>query len=242
MSGGSPSIELSVVVPVHDEERTIAALVEDLERDVVPGVAGAEVIVVDDASTDATPGILAALREGRPWLRVERLEPNVGHGRAVRHGLELARGEWIFGLDSDGQFVVADFALLWREREEGDLVLGVRERRHDPRHRLILSRTVAVVSSLLAGSRIRDANTPFRLLRRRAWDDLRPTLDPAALAPNVLVTVGAGLRGWPVVEVPVTHLARAGGPSTLRSLRLLRFSLRGLGQLLAYRRRVGRSG
>jgi hypothetical protein len=99
---------------------------------------------------------------------------------------------------------------------------------------------VAAVSSLLAGSRIRDVNTPFRLLRRRVWNDLRPTLDAAALAPNVLVTVGAGLRGWRVLEIPVTHLAREGGTSTLRSLRLLRFSLRGLGQLLAYRRRVGR--
>jgi glycosyltransferase involved in cell wall biosynthesis len=234
-------LALSVVVPVHDEERTIAALVEDLERDVVPVVGGAEVIVVDDASTDATPAILAELRERRPWLRVERLEPNVGHGRAVRHGLELARGEWVFGLDSDGQFVVSEFARLWDRREEADLVLGIRERRHDPRHRLVLSRLVATVSSLLAGRRIRDANTPFRLLRRRAWDDLRPTLDPAALAPNVLVTVGAGLRGWRVAEIPVTHLAREGGTSTLRSLRLLRFSLRGLWQLVAYRRRVGRS-
>lgn len=240
MSGGSPSIELSVVVPVHDEERTIALVVEDLEREVVPAVASAEVIVVDDASTDGTPEILSGLREDRPWLRVERLEANVGHGRAVRHGLELARGEWILGLDSDGQFVVADFALLWGRRDDGDLVLGVRERRHDPGHRLVLSRAVAVVSSLLAGHRIRDANTPFRLLRRIAWEDLGPILDPLALAPNILVTVGAGLRGWRIIEVPVTHLAREGGGSRLRSVRLLVFSLRGLGQLLGYRVRVRR--
>jgi dolichol-phosphate mannosyltransferase len=236
----APQIALSVVVPVHDEERTIATLVDDLGRDVLTVVPRAEVIVVDDASSDRTPQLLEELRRTRPWLQVERLDQNVGHGRAVRRGLDLSRGEWIFALDSDGQFVVADFARLWDRREEADLLLGVRERRHDPRHRLVLSRLVAAVSSLLAGSRIRDVNTPFRLLRRRVWNDLRPTLDAAALAPNVLVTVGAGLRGWRVLEIPVTHLAREGGTSTLRSLRLLRFSLRGLGQLLAYRRRVGR--
>jgi hypothetical protein len=119
-------------------------------------------------------------------------------------------------------------------------VLGVRQRRHDPRLRLVLSRLVARLSSLLARRRLKDANTPFRLLRREAWEDLSPTLDAAALAPNVLMTVGAGLRGWRILEVPVRHLPRSGTPSTLRALRLLRFSLRGLAQLIVYRRRVCR--
>jgi hypothetical protein len=87
---------------------------------------------------------------------------------------------------------------------------------------------------------VQDANTPFRLVRREAWDDLRPLVDPIALAPNILIAVGAIVRGWRIVEVPVTHLPREGGTSTLRALRLLRFSLRGLVQLLAFRRRVRR--
>lgn len=223
---------------MHDEERTIGDLVRDLEQDVLAVVPSAQVIVVDDASTDGTPQLLADLRQSRAWLHVERLDANVGHGRAVRHGLDLSSGDWILGIDSDGQFVVADFALLWARRGEADLVLGVRKRRHDPLHRLVLSRLVARVSSLLARRRLRDANTPFRLLRRDAWEDLSPALQASALAPNVLMTVGAGLRGWRVLEVPVRHLPRSGTPSTLRALRLVRFSLRGLAQLIAYRRRV----
>ena len=242
MSGEEASIELSVIVPVHNEERTIERLVEDLGRVVVPEVDEIEVLVVDDASSDGTAGLLAALGEQRPWLHVERLDQNIGHGPAVRRGLDAARGEWLFGLDSDAQFVVDDFQLLWERRREVDLVLGVREHRHDPRHRLLLSRTVAWTSSALAGRRVRDANTPFRLLRRAAWEDLAPLLDPLTLAPNVLVTVGAVRRGWRVAEVPVRHLPREGGPSTLRSLRLLSFSLRGLRQLLGFRRRLRRRG
>jgi dolichol-phosphate mannosyltransferase len=225
---------------VHDEERTIGALVRDLEHDVLAVVPSAQVIVVDDASTDGTPQLLADLQQSRPWLHVKRLDVNVGHGRAVRQGLDSSRGDWIFGLDSDGQFVVADFALLWARRDEAELVLGVRQRRHDPRHRLVLSQLVARVSSLLARRRLKDANTPFRLLRRDAWEDLSPTLEATALAPNVLMTVGAGLRGWRILELPVRHLPRSGTPSTLRALRLVRFSLRGLAQLIVYRRRVCR--
>jgi glycosyltransferase involved in cell wall biosynthesis len=229
---------LSVVVPVHNEQATIAALVHDLERELVPACPQLEVIVVDDASSDETPVILSELGATRPWLQVHRLEPNVGHGPAVRHGLDRARGEWIFQLDSDGQFRVDEFPLLWERRHDGDLLLGVRLERHDPRHRLLLSRVVAGAASALAARRMQDANTPFRLIRREAWDDVRPLVDPSALAPNILIAVGAIVRGWRIVEVPVTHLPREGGASTLRALRLLRFSLRGLFQLLAFRRGV----
>ena len=210
----------------------------DLERELVPVCPQLEVIVVDDASSDNSPAILSELSATRPWLQVQRLEPNVGHGPAVRHGLDRARGEWIFQLDSDGQFRVDEFPLLWERRHHADLLLGVRLERHDPRHRLLLTRVVAAAVSALAARRVQDANTPFRLMRRETWEDVRPFVDPTALAPNILIAVGAIVRGWRIVEVPVTHLPREGGTSTLRALRLLRFSLSGLFQLLAYRRRV----
>jgi dolichol-phosphate mannosyltransferase len=153
-------------------------------------------------------------------------------------GLRRASAEWIFQTDSDGQFVVAEFPLLWEQRHESDLVLGVRAQRNDPTHRLLLTRAVRLAASLLAGRRIQDVNTPFRLLRRFLWTELEPHIEPDTLAPNILVTLGAAVRGRRIVNVPVTHLAREGGTSTLRTLRLVRFSLRGLGQLVAFRYRL----
>ena len=227
--------DLSVVVPVYNEEGGIETLVDDLGSVLTPLFADLEVIVVDDASTDGTPDILARLAEERPWLHVERAAVNAGHGPAVVRGLELARAEWIFQIDSDGQFVVAEFPLLWERRGDADLVLGIRERRRDPTHRLLLTRAVRLTTSLLMGARIRDVNTPFRLLRRPVWDDLRPLVGPSTLAPNIFVSVGAKVRGWRVVELPATHRPRVTGTGSLRALRLVRFSLRALGQLLAFR-------
>jgi glycosyltransferase involved in cell wall biosynthesis len=234
-------IDLSVVVPVYNEAGSIEALVRDFERELVPRFERLEVIVVDDASTDETPQILERLAHERPWLDVRRAEQNAGHGAAVMRGLRAARAEWIFQIDSDGQFVVAEFPLLWERRDECDLALGVRADRHDPLHRLALTRVVRLATSLLAGRRIRDVNTPFRLLRRSVWTDLEGLIGPDTLAPNILVTLGASVRGRRVVNVPVTHLARERGTSTLKALRLIRFSLRGLGQLLAFRYRLARS-
>ena len=120
-------------------------------------------------------------------------------------------------------------------------MLGVRAERNDPTHRLLLTRAVRLAASLLAGRRIRDVNTPFRLLRRSVWEELQPLMSADTLAPNILVTLGAAVRGKRIVDVPVTHLAREGGTSTLRALRLIRFSLRGLGQLVVFRYRLARA-
>ena len=233
--------ELSVVIPAYNEAESIERLVDDLAL-ALPEVARQfEVIVVDDASTDETPAILHRLAAERAWLHVERADRNAGHGPSVIRGLDKAKAEWILQIDSDGQFVVAELALLWAARAECDVALGVRALRHDPRHRLLLTRAVRVGTSLLGGRGLRDVNTPFRLVRREVWDDLRPLVDAATLAPNIFVSLGASVRGWRIVEVPVTHLPRETGSVSLRTLKLVRFSLRGLVQLVAFRVRLART-
>jgi dolichol-phosphate mannosyltransferase len=227
--------DLSVVVPVYNEAGVIEDLIQDLERELLPLVAHLEVIVVDDASTDDTPHILDRLAQDRAWLDVQHADQNAGHGPSVIRGLDRASADWIFQIDSDGQFLVDEFPLLWSRRDECDLALGVRARRNDPAHRLVLSRAVRAATSLLAGRKMRDVNTPFRLIRRSLWKELGSIIAPDTLAPNILVSLGAAVKGRQILEIPVSHLPRQGGTSTLRAPRLVRFSLRGLGQLIAFR-------
>jgi glycosyltransferase involved in cell wall biosynthesis len=233
--------DLSVVVPAYNEAGSIERLVRDLARDVVPLAPDVEVIVVDDVSTDETPLILDRLAQELPWLHVHRPAQNGGHGRAVIRGLDLARADWVFQIDSDGQFVVADLARLWTRRDECDVALGVRTERRDPAHRLVLSFLVAIATSVLAGRRLTDANTPFRLVRRDVWADLRPLVADETAAPNIFVTVGASVRGWRMVEVPVTHLPRDTGTVSLRALKLIGFSARGLAELVRFRAALARA-
>jgi dolichol-phosphate mannosyltransferase len=229
------SESLSVVIPVWNEEGVIGDLLAEVDREVRMRFERVEIVVVDDASTDATPAILAGLGDLDGRLHVLRSDRNRGHGPSVLRGLRHARGDWILQLDSDGQFIVAELWSLWRRHEDADLVLGVRLHRQDPAHRLVLSRIVSKVVSLLAGRLLRDPNVPFRLLRRSLWDDLSPLMPQDALAPSILVALGAAVRGYRIVEEPVSHRSRTRGRSSLRSLRLLRFSLRGLLQLVMFR-------
>jgi uncharacterized protein (TIGR03663 family) len=234
--------KLTVLIPVWNEEGVIGRLVEEVDRDVVRPLGSGEIIVVDDGSTDCTPEILAGLAAASENLRVVRLDPNRGHGAAVLEGLRLADGDWIFQLDSDGQFVVSEFWELWGRRSAADLVLGVRVRRQDPAHRIVLSRIVAASVTLLAVRRIRDPNVPFRLIRRTLWEDLAPLVRDDALAPSILTALGATVRGWRIAELPVTHLPRTRGRSSLHSWRLIWFGLRGLGELLRFRVELARRG
>jgi glycosyltransferase involved in cell wall biosynthesis len=229
-------------VPAYNEAEGIGELILEIEREVVVRHARTEVIVVDDASTDGTAAVLERLARDRPWLRVERAAQNAGHGPSVVRGLELAGGEWIFQLDSDRQFVVAELARLWEVRDRADLVLGVRVERRDPGHRIVLSLAVRLVASALAGRKLRDPNVPFRLLRGKLWSELRPLVGPDTLAPSILIAVGAAVTGRRIVEVPITHLPRLHGASSLRRWRLVVFSLRGLRQLAAYRLALARIG
>ncbi|MEK6276023.1 MAG: glycosyltransferase family 2 protein [Actinomycetota bacterium] len=226
---------LSIVMPAWNEEAMIASLLDTLEHELGGRFESAEIVVVDDASTDRTAEVLAELARSSGRLRVLRGERNLGHGPSVLRGLRAATGEWIFQLDSDGQFVIAEFWDLWARHEEADLVLGVRVDRKDPRHRLLLSRVVAAVVSLLAGRRLRDPNVPFRLFRRALLDDIESLLAEDALAPSILMTLAAAVRGWQIVEVPVSHLANERRASHLHSGQIIRFSLRGLRELLRFR-------
>jgi dolichol-phosphate mannosyltransferase len=231
---------LSIVMPVYNEGEVIESILLDLERHVVSRISDVEVIIADDCSTDGTAAILLRLSGKREWLAVERADANAGHGPSVLRGLRRAGGDWIFQIDSDGQFDVEDFWKLWEARDEADLVLGVRVERRDPLHRLVLSRIVSLAVSMLARRRLRDPNVPFRLIRRELWEDLEPLLPPAALAPSILMALGATTRAWRVVELPVRHLPRAQGSSNLRALRLVAFSVRGLHELIAFHRALKR--
>ncbi|MDQ4143064.1 MAG: glycosyltransferase family 2 protein [Actinomycetota bacterium] len=230
--------QVSVVIPVFNEAPVIEEVIGDLMTQVVDRLPGSEIVVVDDCSTDATPLLLQRMATVHLRLRVIRSEINRGHGPSVVRGLDAASRPWVFLLDSDAQFDVADFWKLWAVREDAELVLGRREKRQDPRHRLVLTKVVRAVLSLLATQPLEDPNVPFRLMRRRLWLDLREHVGPAPRAPSIMISLGAALRGYRAKSLPVVHFPRLHSPSTLRAGRLMRFSLAALGEVIGFRNRV----
>ena len=120
--------ELTVVVPVYNEEAAIAAVlgswIAELERLGIDH----RLAVYDDGSVDGTPGILAGLAERNPRLSIVR-QANRGHGPTILRGYREARSPWVFQVDSDGEMSAAHFAPFWHERERYDFLVGDRQDR-----------------------------------------------------------------------------------------------------------------
>ena len=160
--------EISVVIPVHDEEGNVAALAREIAR-AFDG-ADYEMIFVDDASRDGTRDALLALKRELPALRVLSHAANAGQSRAVRTGALAARGAILVTLDGDGQNDPADAPrLVARLREGGPglgLVGGVRLRRRDTWSKRVASRIANGVRQRILGDDSTDSGCGLKVLWR----------------------------------------------------------------------------
>jgi dolichol-phosphate mannosyltransferase len=227
-------------MPVYNEAAVIADVVAELSRDVVDRLPGAEIVLVDDGSTDGSGAILDELAEAHGFVRALHAPRNQGHGPSLRMAFEESAGEWLFQMDSDGQQRAAEFWDLWELRTRADLVVGVRRGRSEGRHRDFVSFAARLAGRLAGGGRLRDVNVPFKLFRRSVWDDLRPVVPVRPVAPSLLIAVGASIRGWRVSEVEISHLPRRAGTSTVDVPALARLTAGALRELVGFRLRLAR--
>src|SRR4051794_15914041 len=227
-------------MPVYNEAGAIAGVVADLEREVIARLGGAEIVLVDDGSTDATPGILDGLAAEHERVTVIHAEANRGHGPSLRRAIEASDGDWIFQMDSDGQQVPAEFCDLWALRDDADVVVGVRTSRGEGRHRGGAAAAARWANGSAGGWPLRAVNAPFKLIRRGVWRDLARDVPRTPVAPSLLIAVGAAVRGWRVAEVEVSHLPRRHGSSTVDLPLLLRLTAGALRELIAFRVRLAR--
>ena len=140
-------MELSVVIPVFNEEENLNPLISEIEAALNSLSKRYEIVVIDDGSQDNTFAVLAQIYQVNPHLRVVKLKRNFGQTAALAAGLAQATGKIVVMLDGDGQNDPADIPALLAKLEEGyDIVCGWRYRRHDPflRRRLPSIRTASL--------------------------------------------------------------------------------------------------
>jgi glycosyltransferase involved in cell wall biosynthesis len=210
---------LSVVVPAKNEAASLPQLVEEIARVLRPltgdrapgagrGLAGFEVVVVDDGSTDETPGVLRRLAADYPELRAVRLARNVGQSAATAAGFRAARGEWVATLDADLQNDPADLARLWDALPGFDAALGWREKRRDVWSKRVISRWANRVRNAVLGQAIRDTGCSVRVFPREVALRLPMFKGCHRFFGPLLLREGCA-----VVQLPVNHRPRPHGTS-----------------------------
>lgn len=226
---------VSVVMPVYNEQGIIERTVRDYYSEIVEKIPGSEMVIVDDCSTDNSPLILKELSAELPNIRVIRTQENGGHGRALRLAFENVKCDLIFHTDSDYQNDPRDFWKLYNEIEGQDLVIGYRAERNDPIPRLIITRLVILVNFLLFGLYIRDANSPFKLMRSSCLEECLKDIRNDVFAPSILLAITAKKKGYRLKEIPVSHLSRKTGRASIVKWKLVRACLRTLREVYQLR-------
>jgi len=204
--------DISVVIPVLDEEENLLPLYEDLSRALEEMGKDYEIIFVDDGSRDGSFEILRSLYEGEPaHIRIIQFRRNFGKTAALTAGFEEAQGQLIITVDADLQDDPEEISKLLAKLEEGyELVLVVawRRERQDPLSKRLPSRIFNGVVSLLTGLRLHDVNCGFKVLRREVAGSLKLYGELHRFIP-----VLAHWQGYRVGEVPVAHRPRRHGRS-----------------------------
>nr|MBA3788184.1 glycosyltransferase family 2 protein [Actinomycetota bacterium] len=200
---------ISVVVPVHNEERSVALLLDELGS-ALDGIGRPwEAVFVDDGSTDGTFSALTRLHAASDNVRIVRLRRNFGKAAALQAGFEEARGDVIVTIDGDLQDDPAEIPRLLAKLDEGfDLVSGWKTKRRDPLSRRIPSRIFNAVSGRMSGLRLHDLNCGLKAYRAEVLRGLRLYGELHRFVP-----VLAHYRGFRVAEVPVNHRPREHGRS-----------------------------
>jgi dolichol-phosphate mannosyltransferase len=207
------SRSLSIVIPIHDEEASIASVVAE----VFAAVPAAEVIVVDDGSEDRTWTVVRELCTGERRLGAIRLRRRVGKSAALRAGIDAATGELIGTIDGDGQDVASELATLIDAVEQGvDIVGGRRTQRADSFGKRLASFVFNTAVSVVTGVRMHDHNTGLKVGRAEVFREI-----PLQGDLHRFVFVFAKHRGFTIGERPVSHRPRTAGRSKYGAFRAI---------------------
>jgi glycosyltransferase involved in cell wall biosynthesis len=210
-------VELSVVVPVYDEEDNVGALHEQLTRVLRSLGKSYEILFIDDGSRDGTLERLDAIVAADPQVRVVSFRRNFGKAAALSVAFEEVRGEYVITMDGDLQDDPAEIPAFLEKIAEGyDLVSGWKRQRHDPISKRWPSRVFNCMTAWVSGIPLHDFNCGFKAYRREVVASLHIYGQLHRYIP-----VLADRLGFRVGEREVRHRPRKSGRSKYGGARFI---------------------
>jgi glycosyltransferase involved in cell wall biosynthesis len=219
--------DLTVVIPVYNEEENIQPLAERLAGALSGWTGMVEFLFVDDGSTDKTLERLKQAQEHDARIRIAHFRSNQGQTAAMAAGFRLAKGEAVVTLDGDLQNDPEEIPRLAGLLREWDVVCGIRVARHDGPWKRFSSRIANHFSNWVTGDSIVDTGCTLKAYRRNCLDGLELYSGMHRLLPTLLM-----MRGYRLAQVPVRHHPRVAGKTKYGTWDRL---TKGLGDLWAVR-------
>ena len=205
----SGDIEISVVLPCHNEQDNLQPLVDAIRQALDPLQRVYEIVITDDRSSDGSWALLQKLAAADARVRAQRFEKQCGQSAALWAGMKSARGKIIVTLDADLQNDPADLSKLLAGIERADCVCGSRVEARgqgDGFIRIASSRIANWVRNKLSGETITDAGCCYRAFKRECIADVKFFNGAHRFLPTLIK-----LEGFTVSEVSISHHPRVAG-------------------------------
>jgi glycosyltransferase involved in cell wall biosynthesis len=214
------NLSISAVLPAHNEAENIRTTVENCVTYLENNVSDYEVVVVNDGSSDDTQYIVEGLASTNSKVVLVNHPVNTGYGSALRSGFEKASCEYIFFMDSDGQFDINDLDRLIPLLSAKDVVIGYREDRADSLVRSLNAWLYGLYIYLTFGLKVRDMDCAFKVFPTKAYQDIRPIISVGALF-SAEFLIKLKRNGFTLREIPVRHFPRRFGTQSGASIKVI---------------------
>ena len=217
-NSNSTKAAISVVIPLYNEEKSLAELHNRIILSLQSLSSNYELIFVDDGSTDNSFSVIRDLHKRDDRVKAIRFRKNFGKASALSAGFKEAEGTTIVTIDADLQDLPEEIPTLIKKMDEGyDLVSGWKFKRKDPLLRRIASRLFNSVTSFYTGVKIHDFNCGLKCYRREVIEELDLYGELHRYIPAI-----ANWKGFKVGEAKINHQPRIHGKSKFGSERYLR--------------------
>lgn len=216
--------KLYIVIPAYNEEETIQGVIKEWYPIVEKIGAGSKLIIIDDGSKDKTYEIMMNEAKTKPNF-IPITKENAGHGATVLYGYHYAidaGADYIFQTDSDGQTSPDEFWDFWNGRREEDMIIGHRIHRQDGFSRIFVTKILKLVLQFCFHVNVKDANTPFRLMKADVLKDNIQLIPEDYNLSNVIVSVIYAKKKLRVKYIPITFKSRQGGVNSINMKKIFR--------------------
>lgn len=227
--------KLKVIIPVYNEEEAVGEVLQDWFFELSKLNIDYEIHAYDDGSKDKSLKILQQIEKENKTLKVH-VKENSGHGPTILKGYQdNLDAEWLFQVDSDNELKARYFAQFWNQREDYDFLIGYRKNRDSPFARIVITEISRLVVNTFYGSNIKDVNTPYRLMRVKAFEQLIPNIPKTTFAPNLILSGLSNLEKMKIKQFAVPHQTRETGEVSIKKWKLLKVALKSFAQTIIYR-------
>ena len=211
---------ISLMFPLYKDKNTVKLMITKSSNVLRKLKRKYEIIIVDDGCPQDSGKLAKKIAKNFANIKIFFHKKNLGYAAALKTGLKKCKNDWIFFTDGDGEYDVNNLFRLLKARKDCDLVITYRYKKKYSTNRIVISWVYNVIVRLLFKIKFRDISTASRLVSRKLVRRIKLKSNSPFIGPELVIK--AGLAGYKVGEIGVTHLvsARSGSIISLKNILL----------------------